>query len=294
MLATLAKEPFAGPGWVFEEKYDGVRILAYKEGNEVSLISRNAINRNARYPKIAEAIKKLSPRILAVDGEVVVFDAKQISRFQLLQRGKGRPQYVLFDCLYANGEDLRKRPLSERRAALERWVKPTSTLLLAARLPGDGLKAFQVAKKRGLEGIVAKKESSVYVEERSAAWLKVKVHREDEFVIGGFTRPEGSRQNFGALLLGEYSKKRLRYVGKVGTGFDEKTLNSLYRKFQRLIRAKSPFSSEVNERGATFLAPVLVAQISYGERTEEGKLRQPVYLGLRDDKSAKEVVEQEA
>lgn len=129
---------------------------------------------------------------------------------------------------------------------------------------------------------------------RSAEWLKVKVHQEEEFVIGGFTRPAGARHHFGALLLGEYSRGRLSYVGKVGTGFNEGTLASLHRKFQRLIRSKSPFSSEVRERGTTFLAPELVAQISFTERTCDGKLRHPVYLGLRDDKSAREVVRKEA
>ena len=291
MLATLEDRPFAEPGWVFEEKYDGVRSIAYKEGDHVSLISRNAIDRAARYPEIAEAIRKLSPQTLALDGEAVVFDKKRISRFQLLQQGKGRPQYVVFDCLYVNGKDLRKEPLSTRRSMLEKFVKPSATLLLSSRLSNDGLKAFQIASQKGLEGIIAKRVSSVYSEGRSAEWRKVKVHQEDEFVIGGFTKPSGARHYFGALLLGVYDNGALRYVGKVGTGFNEKALSELHRKFQALVRSKPPFSSDVRERGATFLAPVLVAQISYVERTADGKLRQPVFLGLRDDKNAKEVVE---
>jgi bifunctional non-homologous end joining protein LigD len=278
---------------VFEEKYDGVRILAYKEGSGVSLISRNAIDRTARYPEIAAAIRRLKPQTLLLDGEVVAFDAKHVSHFQLLQQGKGRPQYAVFDCLYANGHDLRKEALSLRRATLERMVKPSDLLLLSVRLAADGLKAFQIAKRRGLEGIVGKNLSSLYVEKRSTEWLKVKVHQEDEFVIGGFTQPTGSRQHFGALLLGVYSGNRLRYVGKVGTGFDDKTLASLHRKFQPLIRAKSPFASEVRERGATFLSPQLIAQVSFTEWTNDGRLRHPVFLGLRDDKKAKEVIRQE-
>jgi bifunctional non-homologous end joining protein LigD len=293
MLATLVDAPFARPNWVFEEKYDGVRILAYKERSGVSLISRNAVDRTARYPEIAAAIGRLKPQTLLLDGEVVAFDAKNVSRFQLLQQGKGRPQYAVFDCLYANGHDLRKEALSLRRATLERMVKPSDLLLWAARLAADGLKAFQIAKRRGLEGIVGKNQSSIYVERRSTEWLKVKVHQEDEFVIGGFTQPTGSRQHFGALLLGVYSGNQLRYVGKVGTGFDRETLASLYRKFQRLIRAKSPFASEVRERRATFLSPQLVAQVSFTEWTKDGKLRHPVFLGLRDDKKAKEVIRQE-
>jgi bifunctional non-homologous end joining protein LigD len=293
MLATLVDAPFKNPQWVFEEKYDGVRILAYKEGPKVSLISRNAIDRTDRYPEIATAISGLKSETLALDGEIVVFDAKKVSRFQLLQQGKGRPRYAVFDCLYANGKDLRQAPLSDRRAALERAVPSSDALLLSARLAADGVKAFRVAARRGYEGVVAKNLSAAYTEGRSREWLKVKIHKEDEFVIGGFTAPAGSRQHFGALLLGIYSQGQLRYVGKVGTGFDERTLDALSRKFHGLIRQKSPFLPPVNEQGATFLTPRLIAQIAYTERTSDGKLRHPVYLGLRDDKNAKEVVEQE-
>jgi bifunctional non-homologous end joining protein LigD len=291
MLASLVDEPFARDNWVFEEKYDGVRLLAYKEGSDVSLISRNAIDRTSRFPEIAAALGKLRSDTVALDGEVVVFDSRGISRFQLLQQGRGRPQYVVFDCLYRNGQDLRREPLSARRAALERSVKPSDTLLWGARLVTDGLKAFRTASRRGLEGIIGKNLSSRYVEGRSSEWLKVKVHQQDEFVIGGFTQPGGARQHFGALLLGVYiDGDRLRYVGKVGTGFDERTLASLHRVLQPLTQTDSPFSSDPRERGAVFVAPKLVAQISYGEWTEEGKLRHPVYVGLRDDKNPKEVV----
>jgi bifunctional non-homologous end joining protein LigD len=294
MLATLVDAPFQNPNWVFEEKYDGVRILAYKDGPNVSLISRNAVDRTDRYPEIASSIAKLKSKAVVLDGEVVVFDAKNVSRFQLLQQGKGRPNYAAFDCLFSAGKDLRNAPLSERRVALENVVTPGGVLRLSERLAADGVKAFQIAARRGYEGVVAKNLSSSYVEGRSREWLKVKVHKEDEFVIGGFTEPAGSRQHFGALLLGIYSQGRLRYVGKVGTGFDERTLNSLSRTFRRLIRKNSAFIPKAREKGATFLSPRLVAQISYTERTSDGKLRHPVYLGLRDDKSAKDVVEQEA
>ena len=293
MLATLVDAPFARPNWVFEEKYDGVRMIAYKEGPRVSLISRNAIDRTARYPEIAIAVQKLKPKTLCIDGEVVVFDAKRVSRFQLLQQGKGQPQYAVFDCLYAEGKDLRKKVLSVRRSALERFVKPSARLILSSRLAADGLEAFKIASRRGYEGVVCKNLLSIYVEKRSRDWLKVKVHQEDEFVIGGFTKPTGSRQHFGALLLGVYSGNRLRYVGKVGTGFNDETLASLHRAFRRLIRSKSPFGSDVRERGATFLSPELVAQLSFTEWTKDGKLRHPVYLGLRDDKNPKDVVGRE-
>jgi bifunctional non-homologous end joining protein LigD len=269
-------------------------MLAYKEGTRVTLISRNSIDRTARYPEIAAAIQKLKPKTLCIDGEVVVFDAKDISRFQLLQQGKGRPQYAVFDCLYSDEGDLRKKALSQRRAALERIVKPSARLRLSAVLSDDGLKAFQIASKRGFEGVVCKNLASIYVEKRSKEWLKVKVHQEDEFVIGGFTQPTGSRQYFGALLLGVYSRNKLLYAGKVGTGFDTEMLASLYRRFKPLVRSKSPFASEVRERDATFLAPKLVAQLSFTEWTKDGKLRHPVYLGLRDDKKPTEVTRKEA
>jgi len=293
MLATLVDSPFNRAGWIYEEKYDGVRMLAYKEGSKVTLISRNAIDRTERYPKIAEAIAKLKSETLALDGEIVVFDADKVSRFQFLQKGDGRATYAVFDCIYRDGKDLRNAPLAERRALLEQSVRPSSNLILSARLDADGIKAFEIAKRKGFEGLIAKDLSSKYVSGRSPAWLKVKVRKEDEFVIAGYTKPTGARHFFGALLLGIYTRGKLDYVGKVGTGFNEETLQSLYKKFGSLKRATSPFDSEVRERGATFVAPKLVAQIAYTEWTSDGKLRHPVYLGLRDDKDAKDVKRQE-
>jgi bifunctional non-homologous end joining protein LigD len=294
MLATLADEPFTKPNWIFEEKYDGVRMWAYKEGKQVKLISRNGIDRTARYPTIANAVKALKTATLALDGEIIASDTKKVSRFQFLQQGKGNLQFAVFDIVYANGKDLRRTPLSARREALERILQPSEFLIVSTRLAADGIKAFKIASKRGLEGIIAKNLSSFYVEGRSREWLNVKIHKEDEFVIGGFSKPGGTRSYFGALLIGAYSAGKLRYMGKVGTGFDEKTLQSLHRTFKPLIQAKSPFSTDVREAGATFLSPKLIAQLSYTEQTSDGKLRHPVYLGLRDDKSPEEVIWREA
>jgi bifunctional non-homologous end joining protein LigD len=294
MLATLVPEPFDKPNWIYEEKYDGVRMLAYKEGIKVTLMSRNAIDRSARYPAIAAAVAQLKPKTLLLDGEVVVFNKKNVSSFQALQQGSDHASYAVFDCPYYNGRDLRKKSLSERRAVLESVVSPQPLLLLSTKLATNGIKAFQLATKRGFEGIVAKNLASGYVERRSTDWLKVKVHQEDEFIIGGFTQPSGSRQYFGALLLGVYSGKQLTYAGKVGTGFDDKTLASLYKKFRPLIRARSPFATDARERRATFLAPKLIAQRSFTEWTQDSKLRHPVFLGLRDDKRPEEVVRAEA
>lgn len=291
MLATLIDAPFSRKNWVFEEKYDGVRMLAYKEGNRVSLISRNAIDRTSRYPAIVAELLKLKADTLLLDGEVVVLDVQNVSRFQLLQQGKEDPQYAVFDCLYKDGKDLRRAPLTARRSALEQVVSSDSTVHVATRVAEDGIEAFELAVKRGLEGVIGKDSSSPYVEGRSRAWLKVKVNQREEFVIGGFTAPEGARNHFGALLLGTYNRDQLQYVGKVGTGFNEEILCSLHQRMKRLARSKSPFSSDVKERSATFIAPRLVVQIAFTERTKDGKLRHPVYLGLRDDKAAREVVQ---
>jgi bifunctional non-homologous end joining protein LigD len=290
MLATLVDAPFHKPGWVYEEKYDGIRVLAYKEGKQVQLLSRNDIDRTRHFPEIVAAIAKLRPSTLLLDGEVVIFDRKKVSHFQLLQQGKGNPVYGVFDCLYVNGTDLRKDPLSSRRIALESVLRPAGVLLLSRRLTANGLEAYKRAKKSGYEGLVAKELSSPYLERRSTCWLKVKVQQEDEFVIVGFTAPQGSRSHFGALLLGAYEKGKLRYVGKVGTGFSEKTLSSLHQKFRPLVTSKSALADPPRERNVTYLEPRLVAQIGYQEFTAENKLRQPVFLGLRDDKPAEEVV----
>jgi bifunctional non-homologous end joining protein LigD len=290
MLATLVAAPFHEPGWIYEEKYDGIRVLAYKEGKHVLLLSRNDIDRTRHFAEIAGTIARLRPATLLLDGEVVVFDRKKISHFQLLQQSKGKPVYVLFDCLYADTKDLRQEPLSARRKVLEEWAPVSGVMPLSRRLAANGLAAYKQAKQRGFEGLVAKDLSSPYVERRSRYWLKVKVQQEDEFIIAGFTAPRGSRLHFGALLLGAYEKGKLRYLGKVGTGFDEQTLSSLYRKFQPLITNKPALADPPRDRNVTYLEPRLVAQISYQEITADKKLRQPVFLGLRDDKRPKEVV----
>jgi bifunctional non-homologous end joining protein LigD len=292
-LATLVKEPFHQPGWVYEEKYDGYRILAYKEGARVTLLSRNAKDRTAHFASVARAVAALAPKTLLLDGEVVAFDEHGVSRFQLLQNLAANLHYAIFDCLYVDGRDLRAEPLRQRRATLENVLgKPAGkqpTLLVSARLADNGLKAYGIAKRKGFEGVLAKDESSPYVQGRSAKWLKFKVKQEDEFVIVGYTAPAGAREHFGALLLGAQEGGALKYVGKVGTGFSRQTLANLFRKFQALVRTKPPVADPPRERDITWLAPRLVAQIAYGEWTDDHKLRQPVFLGLRDDKSAADV-----
>lgn len=311
MLATLVDAPFARAGWVFEEKYDGIRLLAYKDGRRVRLLTRNLKDRTADFPAIAAAVAALSAPTLVLDGEAVLFDAHDVSRFQLLQRREvpgddgpppgGRrtarhaprapgPVLAVFDILYARGRDLRAEPLARRRAVLETEVQEGGALLVARRLAADGLAAFAEATRRGLEGVIAKNEAAPYqVDTRSREWLKVKVRAEEEFVIGGFTAPGGSRTHFGALLVGAYRGGDLYYAGKVGTGFTGRTLADLMSRFRALVRPTSPFADHVRERGVSWLAPRLVAQIGFTELTRDGKLRHPVFLGLREDKSASEV-----
>ncbi|HZP32114.1 MAG TPA: non-homologous end-joining DNA ligase [Candidatus Acidoferrales bacterium] len=289
MLATLVRKPFDRPGWIYEEKYDGYRILAYKEGAHVTLLSRNGNDRTATYPSVARAVATLAARTLLLDGEVVAFDRKEISRFQLLQEGSANTTYAVFDCLYSSGRDLRREPLETRRAAAESAIDDVPGLMLSRRLPANGLEAFNIARRKGYEGLVAKDLSSPYIEGRSSKWLKVKVHQEEEMVIGGFTQPEGARQYFGALLLGAYENGKLRYVGKVGTGFNEDRLASLYRKFKPLAQSKPAFVDPPRDHDVTYIKPKLVAQISFQEWTADRKLRQPVFLGLRDDKRPEDV-----
>ena len=290
MLAQLVPTPFHRPGWVFEEKYDGIRILAYKEGVKVTLLSRNNLDRTATFAGVAAAVGQLGDGTLILDGEVVAYDSKGVSRFQLLQRGDIQT-FAVFDCVYRNGRDLRSEPLSRRRHELEAALgEPSGQILFSRRLAQNGLAAYRIAKRKGFEGIVAKDSDSVYEHGRSRKWLKVKVHQEEEFVIGGFTAPAGERKHLGALLLGAYRGRDLHFVGKVGTGFSQATLAALAKVFRPLIRSSPPFVNPPREKNVSWLKPRLVAQIAFQEWTADQKLRQPVFLGLRDDKKSSEVL----
>ena len=294
MLATLVQRPFHAAGWVYEEKYDGIRALAVRRSRRVRVYSRNQLDLTPEFPEIARALESLPGGDFTLDGEIVAFDARGVSRFQLLQRrGAGaatRPRFALFDCLERDGVSLVSRPLSERRRALEALVPARRGLLLRARrLVRNGLSAYEIAQERGWEGIVAKDETSRYEPgRRSRSWLKVKARREAEFLIGGFTAPKGSRSHFGALLLGLLDGRRLRYVGKVGAGFTQQTLGELYAQMSRIETPSPAFEPTPRERGARWLRPQLVAQIAFAEWTADDKLRQPVFLGLRRDKKPSE------
>jgi bifunctional non-homologous end joining protein LigD len=293
MLATLVDAPFHRPGWVWEEKYDGIRLIAVKDGPRVRLLSRNDRDRTGDFPEIVAALATLPAPALVLDGEVVVVDAGGVSRFQLLQRraaGAAPPVYVAFDCLHARGRDLTGEPLTARRAALEAELVEGPRLRLARRLAPDGLQAFAEARRRGLEGVIGKDPASPYLPGvRSPAWCKVKVRAEEEFVVGGFTAPRGGRRHLGALLVGAWDGPALRYAGKVGTGFTEATLADLHRRLAPLATPASPFVDAPRGRDVTWVAPRLVAQLGFTERTGDGRLRHPTFLGLRDDKDAGDV-----
>jgi bifunctional non-homologous end joining protein LigD len=294
MLATLSKEIVTGPEWVYEEKYDGIRAVAYRDDDRVRILSRTGQDLTEGFSAVADAVRELPGRDFVIDGELVVFDEKGVSRFQLLQRRgvdpRARPVYAVFDCLRSEGRDILRRPLEERRARMHELVPARAGhLMRSRRLPRDGERAIAIAREKGWEGVIAKIATSPYEPGvRSRAWLKMKVRGESEFVIGGYTPPQGSRAEFGALLVGLYDRGKLRYTGKVGTGYTQETLRDLGAKLRKLRTDTSPFDPAPRIRDAFWVKPRLVAQLAYAEWTADGKLRQPAFLGLRTDKRPEE------
>jgi bifunctional non-homologous end joining protein LigD len=304
MKAVLVDRPFSDPNWVFERKLDGIRCGAYRRDGDVRLISRSGEAITPTYPEIVDALAIHGPDLL-VDGEIVAFSDGRTSFERLQQRMQIRdPErarhsavavyYYVFDLLELDGEDLRRLPLLERKARLRQAVEFRGRLRYTTYRRGDGETAFRSACERGWEGVVAKRLTSPYVATRSRDWLKLKCAHGQELVIGGWTAPKGSRKRFGALLVGYYTAAgELRYAGKVGTGFDEQTLEQLGDELERRERSSPPFSGGDLPRRARWAEPELVAQIAFAEWTRDGKLRQPRYQGLRTDKPAREVVREE-
>jgi bifunctional non-homologous end joining protein LigD len=295
MLATLSKSVVSGREWVFEEKYDGIRAVAQKKGTRVRLWSRTGQDLTAGFVEVADAVRVLPDEDLILDGELVVFDRAGVSRFQLLQRRgidpRTRPIYVVFDVLRSDGRDLVRLPLGSRRARLLALIPRRAGPLMPSRqLRAGGERALEVARDKGWEGVIAKLRDARYEPgARSSAWRKLKVRGESEFVIGGYTPPQGSRAEFGALLVGMFDGPRLRYTGKVGTGYTQDTLRDLGAKLRRLRTGAPPFDPAPRMKDSTWVKPELVAQIAYAEWTADGKLRQPAFLGLRTDKRPEEV-----
>ena len=294
MKAVLSDEPFSDPGWVFERKLDGVRCIAHRDGSGVRLLSRTDRDMSAQYWEIAEALEADPCENFVIDGEVVALDRHGISRFGRLQRrGKERVAIYLyvFDLLRFEGTDLRELPLRERKQQLRDGLRFHDPIRFTPHRNEHGERLFEEACRKGLEGVIAKRADSPYRSARSRDWLKLKCHAEQELVIGGYTAPQGTRTDFGALLVGYFEGAQLRYAGKVGTGFGQSTLAELGATMRELEVEANPFAKvHPVPRGTHWVKPELVAQIAFTEWTRDGRLRHPRYLGLRDDKPASQVV----
>lgn len=304
MLATLTGERFDDHGWIFGRKLDGERCIAYKKDGRVRLMSRNRHEIKAQYPEVAAALERQHEQDFIIDGEVVAFDENGETRFELLQPRMGLQDpaearktgvevfYYVFDMLYYGGYDLTQLGAIDRKRILKDSLAFGGALAYLEERFGGGLAYYKEACEKGWEGLIAKRGDSPYVHGRSTDWLKFKCVAEQEFVIGGYTEPHGKRTYFGAILVGYYLNGKLMYAGKVGTGFNDQTLEHLYSLFKPLERKTSPFANEVREKEVHWLEPRLVAQIGFEEWTNYGKLRQPRYQGLRDDKDPRDVVKE--
>ncbi|MGV3459160.1 MAG: DNA ligase D [Flavobacterium sp.] len=294
-LATLTDEVFDNEDWVFETKYDGYRSLIRINKGKVDLVSRNNLSFNNKYKPLVKAFESIKDDVV-LDGEIVVEDSKGKSHFQWLQYfadnpDRGKLKCYVFDILYFNGFDLTGLELLQRKRILEALLPQSEEIIYSKHIIGKGAKALKEAEKAEGEGLIAKRISSKYVvNRRSKDWLKIKITKEQEMVIGGFTDPQGGRSGFGSLLLGYYEDGKLVYSGKCGTGFNDKLLKDLHTKLKKLEIKDSPFKTKPKERGTHFIKPELVAQIKYTEWTETNSLRHPVFIALRTDKDPKDVV----
>jgi bifunctional non-homologous end joining protein LigD len=295
MLASVAGEPFDDPDWVFEVKWDGYRAVAEVRDNGVSLYSRNGISFNKKYPPVVEALGKFGFDAV-LDGEIVVVDEQGRPDFQMLQHYQDSKQghllYYVFDLLYFKGHDLTGLPLIRRKELLEKILPSAPRIKFSDHVWKEGVLFYNVAREKGLEGIMAKQAQSAYeTDRRSRQWLKVKTRQTQEAVIAGFTEPGGSRKHFGALVLGVFEGDRLVYIGHVGGGFSERDLKDIREQLEPLVRKECPFPAEpeTNAR-VTWVKPELVCEVNLSGWTEDGVMRQPVFLRLREDKAAGEVV----
>jgi bifunctional non-homologous end joining protein LigD len=299
MLATLVDAPFDSADWLFEIKWDGYRAVAYKEEDEVELISRNNKPFTEKYEPVAEALKELD--ISAVfDGEIVAVDEKGLGNFQMLQNWQNTPsqlRFFIFDILWLEGRDLTRLPLIERKKILKEVLPPAHAVLrYSDHVEEKGNNFFQVALAQGLEGIMAKKSDSKYeIGARTDNWVKIKVNLRQEVVIAGYTEPRKSRKFFGALLLGLYRDGELVYIGHSGSGFNTKSLEQIYKKLQPLVIDECPFADcPKGNMPVTWVKPQLVCEIKFTEWTKDGIARHPIFMGLREDKKAKDVTFEKA
>jgi bifunctional non-homologous end joining protein LigD len=304
MLATLVHERFSDPDWIFERKLDGVRILVFQDGGEVRLRTRNGEERGGTYPELVEALEGHGPDLVA-DGEVVAFEGSVTSFSRLQERmrvedpeearrraARVAVKLYLFDLLHVDDHDLTDLPLRARKRVLRESVRWEDPVRWTPHRNEEGEAYWEEACRKGWEGVIAKDADSPYVHGRSRRWLKFKCGRRQELVVGGFTEPRGSRVGFGALLLGYHDDGAFRYAGKVGTGWDDETLRRLRERMDGLERHEPPFDAGDPPAGddVHWIRPELVAEVGFTEWTDDGRLRHPRYLGLREDKDPEEVV----
>ena len=310
MKPKLVDNPPLVGDWIYELKFDGIRLLAIKSVDDVKVMSRNKNELGARFGEVVAAVRKLPVQECVIDGEVVTLDAEGRSSFQLLQaremEGRATPiHYYVFDLLQVDGRDCTRLPLSIRKELLAKICRDAQEpIRFSSEIGSDPKPLLAEVKRRGLEGLIGKQLGSIYESgRRSGAWIKLKCVNEQEFVIGGYTPPGGSRKYFGALLVGYYEGKRLLFAGKVGTGFNTKSLAALHKQFARKRQKNCPFADLPSKQGGkwvqgitpgemrkcTWVKPAFVCQVKFAEWTRDGKLRQPVFLGLREDKTAPEV-----
>jgi DNA ligase D-like protein (predicted ligase) len=306
MAATLAPDarlPGGGDGgWVFERKLDGVRVLAWVVDGEVALLSRNRIHQEEVYPEVAEGLAEAVAVDAVVDGEVVAYDADGQTSFSLLQqrmhvhdaarsrRNPVRVRFVAFDLLWVAGRDVRDLPLRDRKVLLDQVLDPGGAIEVVEALEGDSGSLVERARDEGWEGLIAKRAGSRYQGRRSRDWLKLKVVRQQEMVVVGWTPPSGGRVAVGALLLGYHDEGRLRYGGKVGTGFTETALRDMKQRLEAIEVDTAPVADPPRERSARWVRPEMVVQVGFGDWSTGGRLRHPRYLGLRTDKDPADVV----
>ena len=307
MLATLTHDYFSNPDWIYEPKLDGERCLVFHDNGQIRILSRNRKNLNDTYPELVDAIDAAAEVCHIVDGEIVAF-AGSVSSFSRLQQRIGiadpdqarasevKVYLYLFDILYLDGYDTTSVRLRQRKQLLKQALRFRGPLRYTAHRNEHGKSFHEQACRKGWEGIIAKAANSRYVHGRSRHWLKFKCDNRQELVIAGFTEPAGSRKGFGALLLGYYEQGDLRYAGRVGTGFDEATLTALRQRLNGLQRKTCPFvdGDRIRAKGVHWVRPELVGEVGFTEWTADARLRHPRFLGLRDDKPARDVVRENA
>ena len=295
MMATLTEQPaFNDPEWLFEIKWDGYRAIAETGGKEVKLYSRNGLTFDKAYQKVFDELRLIKRKAI-LDGEIVVFDETGRPSFQKLQNYQNSQQYPIqyyvFDCLECDGKSLEKLPLLERKELLRKLLPESTVIRFCDHVEDEGKVLFRELVKMNLEGMIAKRKGSKYLEgKRTTDWLKIKNIKTQEAIIVGFTDPKGSRSYFGSLLIAVNKRGKLVSIGGVGTGFTDKSLKEIHAKLKKQIRKTSPLDVPIKDTGdITWVNPVLVCNIKFTEITEEGSIRHPVFQGLRVDKSPDEV-----